>query len=171
MNLHDTHRKILKPKFANVFMNVAQAFSNLSYCERKKTGAVIVKDGRVIASGYNGTPAGANNECEDGHGNTKHDVIHAEANAILSCAKHGISCQDTVLFCTMSPCPTCAIMIIQAGISVVVYNEVYRVSDGIDILKKSGVEVYSMYDLSYAQSQNDGFAIEYSKSNQPVLWD
>lgn len=144
MNLHDKHRKSLKPKFANVFMNVARAFAELSYCERKKTGAVIVKDGRVIASGYNGTPAGANNNCEDEDGNSKHDVIHAEANAILSCAKHGISCQDTILFCTMSPCPTCAIMIIQAGISIVVYDEVYRISDGIDILKRSGIIVFSM---------------------------
>ena len=141
--------KSLKPKFANVFMNVAKTFSELSYCERKKTGAVIVKDGRVIASGYNGTPAGANNNCEDCAGNTKHDVIHAEANAILSCAKHGISCQNTVLFCTMSPCPTCAIMIIQAGISAVVYDEQYRISDGINILKSSGVNVYSINDLPY----------------------
>lgn len=139
--------KSLKPKFATVFMNVAKAFSELSYCERKKTGAVIVKDGRVIASGYNGTPAGANNNCEDCDGNTKHDVIHAEANAILSCAKHGISCQNTILFCTMSPCPTCAIMIIQAGISAVVYDEPYRISDGRNILKSSGVNVYSIDEI------------------------
>ena len=140
--------KDLKPKFVNAFMNVAKTFANLSFCERAKTGAVIVKDGRIIASGYNGTPSGACNCCEENHGTvTKSNVIHAEANAILSCAKHGVSTDGTIMFCTMSPCPVCALSIVQAGIKIVIYDILYRDPTGIHTLMASGVMVSSSADL------------------------
>lgn len=117
-------------KFKKFFMNIAYEASTLSKSKRLQVGAVIVnKDMRIIATGYNGLPSGYEPDVlEDDNGNTKPEVIHAEVNAILSCAKYGISCKDCMLFVTHSPCESCASLIIQSGITHVYYAEDYRIS-------------------------------------------
>lgn len=120
-------------------MEIAQIIGNQSYAQRKKVGAVISKGDRVISTGYNGTPPGTNNTCEDSDGNTKTSVIHAEANAILFAARNGLKIEDCTLYITMSPCVECAKMILASGIKEVFYSEKYRIEDGIKLLKESGV--------------------------------
>ena len=129
-------RKMTKEtKFDRVYLNIASEISNLSHCERAKVGAVIVKDGNIIAFGYNGTPAGMENCCER-DGATKPEVIHAEMNAILKAARSGYSVDGSTLYLTLSPCTECAKLILQSGIARVVYRDQYRRSDGIDFLKQ-----------------------------------
>lgn len=127
------------------FMGVAKLTASLSYAERKKVGAVIVKDKRICSIGYNGTPSKFDNCCEDhdADGNlvTKHDVVHAESNAIFWCAKTGIKTEGATLYLTLSPCSTCALGIIQSGIAKVVYDEEYRDTRGIELLIGAGIEV------------------------------
>lgn len=112
-----------------------------SYCKRRQVGALLVKDRMIISDGYNGTPSGFENICEDENGITKPYVLHAEANAITKVAQSGNSSKGATLYVTASPCLECAKLIIQAGIRRVVYKDEYRLSDGIDLLKKAGVEV------------------------------
>lgn len=132
-------------RYHKFFMESAKLASTLSFAKRAKVGAILVKDGRIICDGFNGTPRGHNNSCEvqlaDGTLKTADNVIHAEANAIYFCAKHGISTNNSTLYITLSPCEKCALAIIQAGISDVYYLEEYRDTRGIDILKKSGINV------------------------------
>lgn len=127
------------------FIGVAVLTAKLSHAVRKKVGAVIVKDKRICAIGYNGTPSGFSNECEEqlpnGELKTKDTVVHAEANAIYWCAKSDISTDGATLYQTLSPCATCALGIIQSGIKRVVYIEDYRNLAGVEILKKAGIEV------------------------------
>ena len=127
------------------FMRVAQLTAELSYAIRKKVGAVLVKDNRIISIGYNGTIAGAPNECEDklpdGSLVTKPTVVHAEANALFWCARTEIQTDGATLYLTLSPCATCALGIIQSGIKRVVFLEKYRNEDGINILKSYGLKV------------------------------
>lgn len=123
-------------------MNIAENFAELSHCERQKNGAVLVKDGRIISSGYNGTPSGSHNKCEDKNGNTKPNVIHAEINSILFCARNGVSSIGCDMFCTTSPCQTCATAIIQAGIENVYFKNYYRDDEGIRLLINAGIGVY-----------------------------
>ncbi|MDE6692096.1 MAG: dCMP deaminase family protein [Muribaculaceae bacterium] len=111
-----------------------------SYCERRKVGALIVKDKMIISDGYNGTPDGFENVCEDEHGITKPYVLHAEANAITKVARSHNSSEGATLYVTASPCIECAKLIIQAGIRRVVYRDLYRITSGIDLLKRAGVE-------------------------------
>ena len=111
-----------------------------SYCERRKVGALIVKDRMIISDGYNGTPAGFENVCEDGNNVTKPYVLHAEANAITKVAKSANNCDGSTLYVTASPCIECAKLIIQAGIRRVVYSDSYRLEDGLDLLRKVGIE-------------------------------
>jgi len=111
-----------------------------SKCKKKMVGAVIHKEGRIIATGWNGTPSGMDNACEE-HGVTKAIVVHAEANAILFAAKHGTALAGTTLVCTLSPCVECAKMIIQSGITKVEYLEEYRDTLGLDILRSAGVDL------------------------------
>jgi dCMP deaminase len=120
-------------KFDQVYLNIAKEIAKLSHCERAKVGAVIVKDGNIIAFGYNGTPAGMPNCCER-DGVTRPDVIHAEMNAILKAAKSGHSVNDGTLYLTLSPCTECAKLILQSGIKRVVYLEQYRNTAGINFL-------------------------------------
>lgn len=120
-------------------MEIAQIIGQQSYANRKKVGAVISKGDRVISTGYNGTPPGCDNTCEDKDGNTKASVIHAEANAILFAAKSGLKTEDCSLYITMSPCVECAKMILASGIKEVFYSEKYRIEDGVNLLKESGV--------------------------------
>ena len=133
----------------NVYLDMAEALSKLSYAERAKVGCLIVNEGgQIVSQGYNGTPSGFDNCCEDvmtdgdnAHMITKHEVLHAESNAISKCAKWGGSTDGATLYVTMSPCFECAKLIIQAGIKRVVYKELYRDCSGIDLLDRAGIEV------------------------------
>ena len=120
---------------------MAREWGNLSYCERRKVGALIVKDRMIISDGYNGTPTGMENICEDEENYTKWYVLHAEANAIMKVASSTQSCSGATLYVTLSPCKDCSKLIYQAGIVRVVYIEQYKDTTGIDFLKDAGVEV------------------------------
>jgi len=123
------------------YMKMAYIWSENSYCQRRRVGALLVKDQMIISDGYNGTPSGFENICEDENGRTYPYVLHAEANAISKVAKSNNSSLDSTLYVTSSPCIECAKLIIQAGIKRVVYAEKYRLEDGLDLLKKAGIEV------------------------------
>lgn len=122
------------------YLRMARIWSENSYCTRRKVGALIVKDKMIISDGYNGTPSGFDNVCEDAEGRTFPYVLHAEANAITKVARSNNSSEDATLYVTASPCMECAKLIIQAGIKRVVYSEMYRITDGLDLLEKAGVE-------------------------------
>ena len=128
-------------KFDHAYLEMAEVWSRNSYCKRRKVGALLVKDRTIISDGYNGTPSGFENICEDENGVTKPYVLHAEANAITKVAKSGNSSDGATLYVTASPCAECAKLIIQSGISRVVYRDAYRLIDGIDLLKRAGIEV------------------------------
>lgn len=128
-------------KYDIVYLKMAREWSNLSYCERKKVGALIVKNGMIISDGYNGTPSGFDNCCETDEWTTHWYVIHGEANAILKCARHGQSCEGATIYQTHSPCKDCSKLILQSGIKRLVYSEDYKDSEGIDFLINSGIEV------------------------------
>ena len=123
------------------YMKMAEIWAENSYCKRRKVGALIVKDKMIISDGYNGTPAGFENICEDETGHTKSYVLHAEANAITKIARSNNSSEGATLYVTASPCIECAKLIIQAGIKRVVYSEKYRLEDGLDLLRKANIEV------------------------------
>lgn len=123
------------------YMRMAAIWAENSYCERRKVGALIVKDKMIISDGYNGTPAGFENICENDEGFTKPYVLHAEANAITKIARSNNNSNGATLYVTTSPCIECAKLIIQAGIVRVVYGEEYHIMDGIELLKRVGVEV------------------------------
>ncbi len=127
-------------KFDERYLEMAQVWAKNSYCKRRQVGALIVKDRMIISDGYNGTPSGFENICEDDSGITKPYVLHAEANAITKVAKSGNSSQGSTLYVTASPCMECAKLIIQAGIKRVVYMDEYRLRDGIELLERAGVE-------------------------------
>ena len=120
-------------------IKTAEIFADLSRCERSRVGAVIARDGRIIATGYNGTPRGYSNECEDSNGNTHWYVLHAEANAITKTAKNTSTCDNSTLYITLSPCRDCCKLIIQSGIKRVVYVEEYRDISGITFLEYFGI--------------------------------
>ena len=126
------------------YLRMADIWSENSYCQRRKVGALIVKDKMIISDGYNGTPSGFENICEDEHGVTKPYVLHAEANAITKIARSNNNADGATLYVTDSPCIECSKLIIQAGIKRVVYSREYRLSDGIDLLKRAGIEVERM---------------------------
>ena len=128
-------------KYDLAYMRMAIEWSKLSYCQRKQVGALIVKDNMIISDGYNGTPSGFENSCETTDGETKWYVLHAEANAILKCAKHGQSCKGADLYLTLSPCKECSKLIHQSGIVRLVYSKKYKDSSGLEFLEKAGVEV------------------------------
>ena len=122
-------------------MRMATIWAENSYCERRKVGALVVKDKMIISDGYNGTPAGFENVSEDANNVTKPYVLHAEANAITKIARSNNNSEGVTLYVTASPCIECAKLIIQAGIKRVVYGEKYRLTDGIDLLERAGVTV------------------------------
>lgn len=119
---------------------MARIWAENSYCIRRKVGAIIVKDSMIISDGYNGTPSGFENICEDEAGITKPYVLHAEANAISKVARSNNSSDSATLYVTASPCLECSKLIIQAGIRRVVFNELYRITDGLELLRRAGVE-------------------------------
>lgn len=123
------------------YLRMAQIWSENSYCQRRQVGALIVKNQMIISDGYNGTPSGFPNVCEDENGVTHPYVLHAEANAITKIARSGNSSQDATLYVTDSPCIECAKLIIQAGIKHVFFTRAYRLTDGIELLRKAGITV------------------------------
>lgn len=123
------------------YLRMARIWSENSYCKRRQVGALIVKDNSIISDGYNGTPSGFENICEDENNRTKPYVLHAEANAITKVAKSSNSSDGATLYVTASPCIECAKLIIQAGIQRVVYSELYHCADGLDLLRQAGIEV------------------------------
>ena len=123
------------------YLRMARIWAENSYCTRRKVGALIVKGKMIISDGYNGTPSGFENVCELDNGTTKPYVLHAEANAITKIAKSGNNSEGATLYVTASPCLECSKLIIQSGIRRVVYSEAYRLTDGIDLLKRAGIEV------------------------------
>ena len=123
---------------------MARVWATNSYCKRRQVGALIVKDRMIISDGYNGTPSGFENECEDENNRSKPYVLHAEANAITKVAKSNNSSEGATLYITASPCMDCAKLIIQAGIIRVVYADEYRITDGIELLEKAGIEVVQL---------------------------
>ena len=132
-------------KFDRSYLRMAQVWAENSYCNRRKVGALIVKDKMIISDGYNGTPSGFENVCEDEEGHTKPYVLHAEANAITKVAKSNNSSNGATLYVTDEPCMECAKLIIQSGIRRVVYLESYRLSDGIELLERAGIEVVQIF--------------------------
>ena len=125
-------------KYDRAYLKMAQTWGELSHCERKKVGALIVKDRMIISDGYNGTPSGFENACEDEEHYTKWYVLHAEANAILKVAASTQSCEGATLYITLSPCRECSKLIHQAGIKRVVFSKAYKDASGLDFLKKQG---------------------------------
>ncbi len=134
---NDQKQKLLDQRY----LKMAMIWSQNSYCQRRKVGALIVKNKMIISDGYNGTPSGFENICEDENNNTKPYVLHAEANAITKVAKSGNSSEGSTLYVTSSPCLECSKLIIQAGIKRVVFTESYRLEDGINLLKRANIEV------------------------------
>jgi dCMP deaminase len=128
-------------------MQIAGCHAELSKAKRKKVGACLVTKTGVCLTGYNGTPHGADNDCEDAQGSTKQSVIHAELNCILKAAKEGVSIQGSILYVTLSPCLQCAAMLVQAGVTQVIYLEEYRDTSGIQFLRNSGINVYHFDDI------------------------
>ena len=128
-------------KFDHSYLEMAEIWAQNSYCKRRKVGALLVKDRMIISDGYNGTPTGFPNVCEDDNNVSLPYVLHAEANAITKLARSNNNSDGATIYITASPCIECAKLIIQAGIKRVVYGEKYRLTDGIDLLKRAGIEL------------------------------
>lgn len=129
------------------YLRMARIWSENSYCERRKVGALIVKDKMIISDGYNGTPSGFPNVCETEEGVTLPYVLHAEANAITKVARSNNSSDGSTLYVSTSPCMECSKLIIQAGIKRVVYQDLYRITDGLDLLRQAGIETVHIPDI------------------------
>ena len=134
-------------KYDKAYLRIAREWGKLSHCRRRQVGALIVKGRMIISDGYNGTPTGFENFCEDDEGYTKWYVLHAEANAILKVASSTQSCQGATLYITMSPCKECSKLIHQSGITRVVYHTDYKDNSGLEFLKKAGVELQQVKEL------------------------
>lgn len=128
-------------KFDQRYLEMARIWAKNSYCTRRQVGALVVKNNMIISDGYNGTPSGFENVCEDDNGITKPYVLHAEANAITKLARSSNNSEGATIYITASPCIECAKLIIQAGIKRAVYGEKYRLTDGIELLERAGIEV------------------------------
>ena len=128
-------------KFDIAYLKMATEWATLSYCKRRQVGALIVKDRMIISDGYNGTPSGFDNQCEDEEGKTKWHVLHAEANAILKLARSTNSAEGATLYLTMSPCKECSKLILQAGIKKVIYMSNYSDNSGLELLKEANISI------------------------------
>ena len=133
-------------KFDLRYLQMARIWAQNSYCQRRQVGALVVKEGMIISDGYNGTPSGFENVCEDDNGITKPYVLHAEANAITKLARSSNNSDGATIYITASPCIECAKLIIQAGIKRVVYGEKYHLTDGIELLERAGIQVEYLGD-------------------------
>ena len=131
-------------KFDKAYLKMALEWGKLSHCKRKQVGALIVKDRMIISDGFNGTPTGFENCCEDENGATKWEVLHAEANAILKVASSTQSAKNATLYITLSPCTQCSKLIHQAGIKRVVYANAYKDDAGVKFLEKAGIEIINL---------------------------
>jgi len=134
-------------KYDKAYLRMAKEWAKLSHCKRKQVGALIVKNNTIISDGYNGTPSGFTNACEDEEGNTHWYVLHAEANALLKVVRSTQNAEDGTLYITLSPCKECSKLIIQAGIKRVVYQNEYKDTAGIDFLKDFGIEIKHIEEL------------------------
>lgn len=134
-------------RYDKAYLRIAEEWGKLSHCKRKQVGALIVKDRMIISDGYNGTPTGFENYCEDEEGYTKWYVLHAEANAILKVASSTQSCKGATLYITLSPCKECSKLIHQAGIIRVVYQKGYKDDSGLQFLRKAGIDLEHIEDL------------------------
>jgi dCMP deaminase len=134
-------------KYDKAYMRMAYEWAKLSFCERKQVGALIVKGRMIISDGFNGTPTGFENPCEQDDGNTKWYVLHAEANAILKVAASTQSCEGATLYITLSPCKECSKLIHQSGINRVVFAEKYKDTSGVEFLEKAGVAVTHLKEI------------------------
>lgn len=135
-------------RYDKAYLRMAEQWSKLSHCSRKQVGAIIVKNEMIISDGYNGSPAGFDNCCEDTEGNTHWYVLHAEANAILKVAKSTNNCHGATLYLTLSPCKDCSKLVLQAGITRVVFVNSYKDTEGIDFLKSAGVDIVQIDTLT-----------------------
>lgn len=134
-------------KYDRAYLRMAKEWAKLSHCKRKQVGSLIVKNNTIVSDGYNGTPSGFTNACEDEDGNTHWYVLHAEANAILKVAKSTQNAEDATLYVTLSPCKECSKLIIQAGIKRVVFLDQYKDDSGIQFLKEFGIDVKHIIEL------------------------
>ena len=139
-------------KYDRAYLRMAVEWAKLSHCKRKQVGSLIVKDRMIISDGYNGTPTGFENTCEDDENYTKWYVLHAEANAILKFASSSHGCKDATLYLTLSPCKECSKLIHQAGIKRVVFIKSYKDTSGIDFLSKAGVEITQIDKVENAKT-------------------
>ncbi len=139
----DTQKQL---RYDLAYLKMAFIWSNLSHCNRKKVGALIVKEGMIISDGYNGSPSGFSNSCEDAEGNTHWYVLHAEANALTKLAKSNNNAKSATLYITLSPCRDCSKLILQAGVKRVVYINQYKDTSGIDFLNQTDIEVVHIPD-------------------------
>ncbi len=135
-------------RYDRAYLRLAREWAKLSHCKRKRVGAIIVKDATIIADGYNGTPTGFENDCEDGNGETKWYVLHAEANAILKVARSSNKANGATLYLTNSPCKDCSKLVLQAGIKRLVFVDRYKDTSGLDFLEKAGLEIKQINDLN-----------------------
>lgn len=134
-------------RYDRAYLRLAASWAKLSHCNRKQVGAIIVKDAIIISDGYNGTPAGFDNCCENEIGETHWYVLHAEANAILKVAKSTNNCKDATLYLTHSPCKDCSKLVLQSGIKRLVYQEEYKDTSGIDFLKSAGLDIEQIQNI------------------------
>jgi len=134
-------------RYDKAYLRMAKTWSELSHCSRKQVGAIIVKDGMIISDGFNGTPSGFDNCCEADTGETLWYVLHAEANAILKVAKSTHNCHGATLYLTLSPCKDCSKLVVQSGISKVVYSKSYKDESGIIFLEQAGIEVVQIENV------------------------
>ncbi len=134
-------------RYDRAYLRLAASWAKLSHCNRKQVGAIIVKDAIIISDGYNGTPAGFDNCCENEIGETHWYVLHAEANAILKVAKSTNNCKDATLYLTHSPCKDCSKLVLQSGIKRLVYQQAYKDTSGIDFLINAGLEVQQIQNI------------------------
>lgn len=132
---------VKQERYDRAYLKMAAEWANLSHCNRKQVGALIVKNGMIISDGYNGTPSGFPNVCEDENGDTQWYVLHAEANAITKVARSNNSAEGATLYITLSPCKDCSKLILQAGIKRVVFINAYKDTSGLDFLNQAGIEV------------------------------
>lgn len=133
-------------RYDKAYLRMAKTWSELSHCNRKQVGALIVKENMIISDGYNGTPSGFDNCCEDHEGDTHWYVLHAEANAILKVAKSTHNCADATLYLTLSPCKDCSKLVIQSGIKRLVFMQAYKDQSGVDFLREAGIDIVQIED-------------------------
>ena len=134
-------------RYDKAYLRLASSWAKLSYCQRKQVGAIIVKDAIIISDGYNGTPAGFDNCCENEKGETHWYVLHAEANAILKVARSTNNCKDATLYLTHSPCKDCSKLVLQSGIKVLVYEHAYKDDSGLRLFKEAGLEIQQIENI------------------------